>query len=230
MSVKIKNKKKILTIMEEYEKYSYPNIEQVVGGWYVNNKDIRWYANYVERFDDENITEFYLNNNIAKQTRWDFWNDIVEIFKKNKIKTNLDIGCANNHFSFLCNKNNIFSIGIDPREDCLTSCNNTFINNFDENKYGYVGNIKTFVEFFSDYDEILFDCISILNFLHGNDHNPDEISNLFEVLPKITNNIIISEPQWVNLKLPKLTENFKILNSLCKEEAAPHFLYNLREK
>ena len=29
------------------------------------------------------------------------WNDIANLFVERNIKTNLDIGCANNHFSFL---------------------------------------------------------------------------------------------------------------------------------
>ena len=229
MHLNEKYKVRIFDIMEEYEKYSYSNIQQVSEGWFVNNKDIGWFSNYVDRFEDENITSYYLNNPIAKSTRWDFWNDIINIFKENNIKTNLDIGCANNHFSFLCNKQNIFSIGIDPREDCLKSCEDVFTNNFGT-KSGYVGNIKTFVEFFSEYDEILFDCVSVLNFLHGNDHDPDEINKLFKILPKITNNIIISEPKWSSLRLPKLTKNYKIVESLCKENADEHFLYNLEKK
>ena len=43
---------------------------------------------------------------------------------------------------------------------------------FGDDKYGYVGSFKTFIEFFSKYDEKMFDCITILNFLHGADHDP----------------------------------------------------------
>ena len=220
------NKEIIFSLMEEYEKYSSSNILQVDNGWFTNNSDIRWFANYVNSFEDENIPEYYLNDHIAKNTRWDLWNDVIDVFIEYNIKSNLDIGCANNHFSFLCNKKNIFSIGIEPREDCLRSSDSAFKNSFGESKYGYIGNFKTFVEFFSKYDNVMFDCVTILNFLHGNDHISAEIEGLFQTLPKITNKIIISEPNWSALKLPKLTENYNLLCPI--HNRAEHFLYDLR--
>jgi len=47
------NKEIIFSLMEEYEKYSSSNILQVDNGWFTNNSDIRWFANYVNSFEDE---------------------------------------------------------------------------------------------------------------------------------------------------------------------------------
>ena len=219
------NKELLFDIMEEYEKYSIPLIKQLEGNWFASNGDIRWYSNYVHNFTDENITGYYLSEPIARVTRWDLWNDIANLFVERNIKTNLDIGCANNHFSFLCNKKDVFSVGIDPRNDCVNSCSNVFKENFGDDKYGYVGSFKTFIEFFSKYDEKMFDCITILNFLHGADHDPNEIKQLFELLPKITDRIIISEPNWAKIGINSLTKDYKKTWTISKENGGEHYMY-----
>lgn len=216
----------LFNLMREFEFYSYPKIKQVEDSWFSNNSDIRWHANCVSEFSDDKITQFYLNDSYAKETRWDLWNSVIDLFLDVDIKTNLDIGCANNHFSFLCNKKNVFSLGIDPRENCVKSSQDVFNKNFDDNKYGYVGSIKTFVEFFQNCDSIVFDCITILNFLHGDGHDSDEIKKIFEILPKISKYTIISEPNWSSLELPKMTNNFLISNTI-KNSILTHTLYKL---
>lgn len=216
---------KIFNLMNEFEKYSYSKIEQVEN-LYSNNSDIKWHANCVSNFTDDNITDFYLNDPYSKKTRWDFWNDVVNCFLKHNIKTNLDLGCANNHFSFLCNKKNIFSLGLDPRENCIKQTENVFTQNFGNDRYGYIGTIKTFIEFFEFYEDNLFDCISILNFLHGAGHDPFEIKKLFAILPKISKYIIISEPNWSSLNLPKITDNYLIVDSI-ENDVVSHILYKL---
>ena len=222
------NKDNIFKVMQNYSEFSLKKINQVPNDNFVINNDIRWYANYCYDFTDENIPQAYLNNLVARTTRWDLWNDLIKIYKKYEIKTNLDIGCANNHFSFLLNKQNIFSIGIDPRIDCLKSSYDVFRENFCE-KFGYVGTISTFVDFFlQNQNCVHFDCVSILNFLHGKDHKHDEIKKLFEILPKITNKIIISEPNYGELNLPKLTKNFTKICSVKKKNAATHTLYDIK--
>lgn len=213
--------------MNEFEEYSYSKIQQVED-WFSNNSDIRWQANCVSEFDDSNITKFYLNDSYAKETRWDFWNNVIDCFLKHDIKTNLDIGCANNQFSFLCNKKNIFSLGIDPRENCIKSSENVFKKNFGNDKYGYIGNIKTFTEFFENYNDNIFDCVSILNFLHGDGHDSLEILKLFEILPKISKYIIISEPNWDSLKLPKITHNYLIIDTI-ENSVLSHIVYKLNK-
>ena len=213
-------------IMIEYEKFSYSQIEQVQG-WFDVNSDIRWFSNAVGEFGDEFITEYYEKDDYGKNTRWIFWNNLVSILKKYDIQSNLDIGCANNHFSYLCNKNNIYSIGIDPRKNCIETSDKIFKDTFG-NKFGYVGSIKTFVDYFTDRSStVSFDCITILNFLHGVGHVSEEIDKLFKLLPKITNYIVITEPRWGDLNLPVMTEGFKKLeeidNTVCE-----HVLYQLK--
>lgn len=221
------NIKDIKNIMYEYQEYSYPKVSQVGGGWFENNSDIRWYANCVGDFDDGNISEFYLNDSYSKKTRWDLWNDIVLTFEEMNIKTNLDIGASNNHFSFLCNNKNIFSVGIEPREDCLNSSSKAFIKYFGSDDYGYVGTFKTFSDFFDTYNEKIFDCITILNFLHGNDNIPEEIEKLFKVLPKVTNKILISNPQWSKLGIRDYTKKYNVLKIF--NDTANHILYEIGE-
>jgi len=214
----------IRLLMEQYESYSYPLVTQV-SGWFNNNSDIRWFSNATGEFDDTEITEYYKNDQYSRQTRWDFWNSLLPVLKKHNIKTNLDIGCANNHFSFLCNKNGIFSVGIDPREDCVYTSDKVFKENFSD-KFGYVGTIKTFVDYFESYNEKVFDCITILNFLHGNGHISEEIKKLFEVLPRVANYAIVSEPKWSELLLPVMTKDFVTLDKI-HNSVHDHILYKL---
>lgn len=214
----------IRLLMEQFESYSYPLVKQV-SGWFNVNSDIRWFSNATGEFDDSKITEYYKNDQYSRNTRWDFWNKLIPVLKDNNIRTNLDIGCANNHFSFLCNKNNIFSVGIEPREDCVYTTDRIFKENFG-NKFGYIGNIKTFVDYFDSYNEKIFDCITILNFLHGNDHISEEIKKLFEILPKVANYTVVSEPKWNDLSLPVMTDNFVILDKI-NNTVSDHILYKL---
>jgi len=227
----------IRSMMETYEGYSYPLVEQV-SGWFNSNSDIRWYSNSIGDFEDENITQLYQTDQYSRDTRWEFWNKLLPVLKDNNIKTNLDIGCANNHFSFLCNKNGIFSVGIDPREDCVRTSDKIFKEQFG-NTFGYVGTIKTFVDHFAQYNEQIFDCVTVLNFLHGGNpisesvdkysvgnHVPEEIEKLFNILPRIANYAIVSEPNWDNLGLPVMTTEFKKLGSI-NNTACDHILYKL---
>lgn len=212
--------------MSDYENYSLQHIQKENGDWFQNNSDIRWHANCVEKFEDDQINTLYLKDSYAKQTRWDLWNSAVDIFLENNIKTNIDIGCANNQFSFLCNRKEIFSLGIDPRKSCVSISENVFQEYFGNNQYGYVGNLKTFVDFFQhEKNQLHVDCISVLNFLHGNDHNPLEIKKFFEILPKVTKYILISEPKWKLLNLPKMTDRYNALSTINNTEI--HTLYKL---
>ena len=216
----------IFDMMKNFETYSLPKIHQT-SGWYENNSDIRWQANCVNSFRNENITEYYMNDEYARETRWNLWNDLIDIFLKYDITSNLNIGCANNHFSFLCNKKNIFCIGIDPRQNCLKESENLFQKEFGKS-YGYVGNFQTFNEFFGNTNEILFDCITILNFLHGNDHISSEIDTLFKVLPKISKYAIITEPKWNELGIPKYTDHYQVLE-VINNTIVDHILYQLQK-
>ena len=244
-------KEKLLNLMCEYEVYSESRIEPV-DGFIKINSDNRWQANSVEDFEDDKITKFYIGNEAERVSRWELWSDIIELFKKHKITSNLDIGCANNHFSFLCNSNSIFSLGIDPRKSCLKSSEKVFKKHFGDDiiKYGYIGNIKTFINFFAFYtdflcnDQVPFECVSILNFLHGIDAgkkftskacSQNEIEQLFKLLPKISKYTILSEPDWDKLNLPNMTKEYQIIDSISKNSkliyGGPivHNFYKLRD-
>lgn len=223
------NNQKVLTLMEEYEIFSKSRIEkEVENHWHINNSDIKWHANYIERFEGLKINDLYAQNEYARQTRWNFWNFIVELFLHYNIKTNLDIGCANNQFAFLCNSAGIFSLGIDPRESCVNVSKDVFESSFGQTKFGYVGTLKTFVEFFKQLEEdnVVFDCISVLNFLHGDHNDPYEIEEFFNLLPKITNYALLSEPKWDELNLPKLTDNYSIVHKI--DNGTIHTFYKVR--
>ena len=103
---------------------------------------------------------------------------------------------------------------------------NVFKENFENEDYGYIGNIKTFVDFFENNDKVKFDCISILNFLHGNEHFSEEIEKLFNLFPKICNYIYISEPKWENLNIRKYTDDYIMLEKL-NNSAVDHILYKV---
>lgn len=215
----------LVKILNEYENYSKTTIlQEPNSSWFLNNADIRWHANCVERFEDEKINPLYIQDEYAKKTRWDFWNDSVELLLKNNIKTNIDIGCANNQFSFLCLKKGITSFGIDPRESCVNVSNDVFNQHFGNIKYGYVGNLKTFIEFFNTHP-IKVDCITALNFLHGEDHISSEIREFFGLLPNITQYILISEPQWYKLGLSRLTKDYTKIDTL--NNGVIHTLYQI---
>jgi len=221
---------KILQVMNDYEVFSKNHLQQIINDdWHINTNDIKWHANYVERFENENINQLYSTNEYAKLTRWDFWNRIVELFLEQGIRTNLDIGCANNQFSFLCNLKGIYSLGIDPRESCVNISQDVFETKFgNKNKYGYVGTIKTFNEFFyNDNRGVFFDCITVLNFLHGDHHDPKEIKDFFLMLSRITKYVLLSEPKWQELKLPKFTNNYTPIFSL--NNGTVHTLYKVKE-
>lgn len=216
----------IFNLMREFEIHSLSKIHQT-SGWHENNSDIRWQANCVNSFQNENITEYYMNDEYARETRWNLWNHLIEIFPKYKIQSNLDLGCANNHFSFLCNKKSIFSVGVDPRQNCVKESDFLFQKDFG-NSYGYVGNFQTFNEFFKNTNEVLFDCVTILNFLHGNDHISSEIEELFQILPKISKYAIITEPKWNELRIPKYTDHYEILE-IINNTIVDHTLYQLQK-
>ena len=88
-----------------------------------------------------------------------------------------------------------------------------------------IGNFRTFIDFFGYIDQPVFECVSILNFFHGNDHVPEEVEQMFTVLPKVTNCAILSEPKWNQLGLPKMTEKYEILGTVNND--TDHNLYKL---
>lgn len=196
------------------------------------NIDIRWQSNAISEFFDENIPNLYRNDPYSKATRWDLYLSIIETMKEYKISNNIDIGAANNHFSFLAKKANIDSYGIEPRKSILFSCDEVFRNNFGKNnRFGFVGSLKTFSDFILNQEnKIEVDCITVLNFLHGGMHIPNEIERFFLAMSKIAKYAVFSEPNWSELNLAGTPENFiklKTFDCTSQYNVHPHFLYKL---
>ena len=118
-----------------------------------------------------------------------FFKEIISILYKFNLKTVLDIGCGNGEFVSLCVENHIDAYGIDPVE------------NSSEEKL-YKGTIDTILRKSKLLGNYRFDCITILNFLHGKFHKEKELKLLFEFLKKHADYIIISNPviQSINEK------------------------------
>ena len=100
-----------------------------------------------------------------------FFKEIISILYKFNLKTVLDIGCGNGEFVSLCVENHIDAYGIDPVE------------NSSEEKL-YKGTIDTILRKSKLLGNYRFDCITILNFLHGKFHKEKELKLLFEFLKK----------------------------------------------
>ena len=191
------------------------------------NEEIRWYSNAVGDFKDDKISEFYLNDTYSKNSRWDLWQEVVQLLNKHQIKTNLDIGCANNHFSYLCIKKGINSIGLEPRKFLVKQNNENFSRLGISEKCCYIGNIRTFNESFENVGDIKFDCVTILNFLHGNGHHDKEIVDLIQVLSNVTKFVVATLPQS-HLGQQALNQNFEIIDT-TKVGLVPHTMFRNRK-
>jgi len=171
------------------------------------NSEIKWTAyNSLCNYKDHMITEKFLNDEYAKVTRWDLWQEAINIFIDHDIKINLDIGCANNHFSYLCNTNKIVSFGIEPRKQLVDFSNENFRECGINEKHAFLGSIKTFNESFFGSENLL-DCVSVINFMHGNYHSQEDLMTLFEVLSGCTKYVFTSMP----------------INESCRNKLLQHF-------
>lgn len=171
--------------------------------------DIRWLANEIGPFDSEEITDYYRKSEYGKTTRWDLFNESVLALKANGIKTVVDLGAANNHFAFLGRKAGLDAYGVEPRKQVLLSSQDTFAKSFGaEKRFGFVGSLKTFADYVLLPEcDLRVDCVSVLNFLHGNGHDPQEIVNLFKAFEKCASYILIMEPLWNDLGLSRLMDD-----------------------
>ena len=221
-----------LEILNEINKIGLKEIEQAEEEGHT--KDIYWFSNEIPKgtsvkFNGTNITEYYENNEYGKKTRWNLWNDCILCMKNDiNAKMVLDIGGANGHLSFLSLKNGIESYTIEPRVDMIKSTENEFLENFG-NKKVYCGNINIFlntIEKHIDSIDFKFDCITILNFLHGINHDANDIARLVELLPKITKHIIVSDPNFKALNLKNLFDNFEFIKYIGYDNL--HKLYKIK--
>lgn len=175
------------------------------------NTQIRWKDNEIDRYDNDTITEFYKNNTYGRKSRWELWNKAIESCKENNIKTIVDIGCGNGHFPFLCAAKDIDAYGIDPRT--YTWVDKIFKERFGKKRI-FQGTISSVGNYFKSNVDITFDCIAILNYLHGTGHVKDEILNLFSFIKKHSRYLICSEPRWDELGLDNLLAGFTVVKKL----------------
>lgn len=206
--------------LEKLESFSKLQVSQIpndsVGG------DIKWFANCVGDYNDEKITQYYLNDEYSKLTRWDTWNDIIKVLLENNIKNVLDIGCANGHFVYLCESKGITSFGLEPRSILVNEYNKKF-----KEKKLFISTYETFIDFFSKSKiEFKFDCICVLNFFHGEGHNKEYVVKFFTEISKFCNYLVISEANWANYGLNNLTENFNLVCSVGYEKKHKLFKFN----
>ena len=220
-----------IEFLNEIELFGNSQIEQA-DEW-GHSKDIYWFSNAMPkgqdvRFNGSKITDYYINDDYAKRTRWDLWNECIDYLKNNlNSKKILDIGGANGHFSFLCLKNGIEAYTVEPRIDMIRSTEKEFIENFGSKK-SYCGNINTLLNTAEKHIEDIdfkFDCITILNFLHGKGHDLNDIKRLANLLPKITKYIIVSDPDFSGLGSENLFKDFEFVRMFGSENI--HKLYKL---
>ena len=227
-------KHSIHEILQKSEDLSEQAISQVIDHNSINDT-IRWYPNgSVDHYVDSQITNTFLSDSYCKKTRWDIWNECITLLKKYDIQINLDVGCANNHFSFLCHANQIFSYGVDPRKDLMDLSNSLFQNAGIETKCAYVGSFATLNDAFISYKNQngrIFDCVTVMNFLHGNGHIDSEISTFLELLSTHTRYIFISRPIGSE-SCGVLDRHFRCIESIGSKalNAASHMLYETIER
>lgn len=185
------------------------------------SSDIRWLANAVGEFHDEELTEYYRNGSYEKSTRWDLFVNTLPVLDMNGIKTVIDLGSANNHFVYLAKKAGFDAYGIEPRRAVLHSSRSVFERDFgSDQKYGFVGTIKTFADYvLSDECDLLVDCVCVMNFLHGEGHVPDEIRNLYRAFEKCAKHILVTEPKWNDLGIER-NENFDLVTTTPRSLSA----------
>jgi len=198
-----------------------------------HTEDIYWFSNATPKgldvkFNGLQMTDYYVSDEYARRTRWNLWTECVDCLKNElNSKKVLDIGGANGHFSFLCLQNGIESYAIEPRIDMIKSTEKEFVENYGSKKM-YCGNINILLNTIEKHIEDIkfkFDCVSILNFLHGNGHNPKDIERLAFLLPKITEYIIVSDPNFGAMGLDNKFKNFEFIKFVGYENL--HKLYKI---
>ncbi len=213
-----------IKILNEIEADSIKLIHQT-DDWFKSTRDIKWFSNEVGNFEDERITDYYINNDYGKKTRWDVWNSSIDILKKYNVKNILDIGCANGHFVFLAQKNNIDSFGIEPRQSIVNTFQSKFIKEFGQKKL-FISNYEYFIDFLIENKENMdfkFDCICILNFMHGKGHNPNYLEKFFNNIFNFCDYLLTSEPIWKEYDLKDMLSNRKKIE--CIPPTNQHFLF-----
>ena len=223
--------------LSEMEELLSKEIRQPVqeSDFFENTDEIRWGANELSDFeagDTSQVTNYFLNSPYGKQTRWDLYVAAIEWFKSLGFKTTIDLGAANNHFVFLARKAGLEAYGVEPRRQVLTSCQNAFEQAFGSGKkFGFVGSLKTFADYvLLPQCDLKVNCVSVLNFLHGKGHNTQEIENLFKAFDKCADYVLLTEPLWQELGLPRLLDKYEHIEEVYSPNLGTvdaHHLYRV---
>lgn len=210
--------------LENIEKFSIDKIKNVNSDYDVNDQII-WHANEICDYENCEITEYYKNNEYGRITRWETWNNCVNLLVKNNIKTCLDIGCANGHFVYLSLNNGIDCYGLEPRKTLVDNYNNKFIKEFNSKKL-FVSNYEYFIEFLKNSNsDLKFDCICVINFFHGKGHKKNDLENFFNKIFDHCEYLLISPPNWSEYGLSDLLESNSTIVEYNIEPTKIHNLY-----
>ena len=161
-----------------------------------------------------------------KLKRLDMWKFFVNWLKDNSIKNLIDIGTASGQFPLLCLNSGIEAYGIDPKYDMLYSNKEDWNQlNININDYLYLGSVESFI---NTKKNINIECVSLLNYLHGDDWNNRDIKFIQSVIDFDIEYLITSNsknPQCQEL----LSNNFeKILTYEQISDYENHFIFRRR--
>ena len=131
---------------------------------------------------------FFDSLSIEGDIRWKSTNSDVKFFnrcanklKSLKVKTILDIACGSGEFVDICNSDyEIEAYGISPNES--------------EKKYIYHSTFQSVLKNQHLLRKEKFDCISILNTVHGGQWLDNELIQLLNFMKKYSNYIVITDP------------------------------------
>ena len=144
----------------------------------------------------------------------DFFRVCMNKLREYPIKTILDVACGKGEFVAICNREGLDAWGIDPSNKGYRICKGTF-----------ESLIRT--ESFP-----IMDCITVHNTLHGKYHIREEIQGLFDFFQEHTKYVVISEPNYKELGLPRLTRGFMLLHTFKgshDDKGVIHKLYKINK-
>ena len=141
-----------------------------------------------------------------KLKRYTMWWTLSKQLSDLKVSTLIDIGTASGQFVLCCLLAGIEqSYGIDPREYYLYSNNSDFTTSkYEAAEHLSIGDIESFIEVVNSSSSFEVDCISLLNFFHGDDWNGRDLEYLKAINGKV---------KYLATSNPKNVEAFEYLHN-----------------
>ena len=147
-----------------------------------------------------------------KMKRLSMWISLSKELEKLQIKNLVDIGTSSGQFVLCCLFKGIEAYGIDPSEPYLFSNSKDFIESgYDPKNYLYLGDVETFIDVFNHK----IDCVSLLNFFHGQGWKGKDLSFLKCINDKIKY-LVISYPLDLTAR-QYLEKNYEIIYEYKQE-------------